>query len=129
MTDAPVLDVAGLRVSIAGDEGVARVLDHVSFRLPRGHILGVVGESGCGKSTLVRAILGILPGAARIDAGSIVFEGRHLLSLNEATLNREVRGKRIGFIPQDPYLALNPLFKVGTQMLEIMRWHAAPGQH
>ncbi len=54
------------------------------------------------------------------------FEGRDLLALDEAALNRSVRGSRIGFIPQDPYLALNPVFKIGTQLLEIMRWHAPP---
>ncbi|MGH7212928.1 MAG: ABC transporter ATP-binding protein [Acetobacteraceae bacterium] len=122
----PVLDVSGLRVVISGDEGLARVLDHVEFRLLHGRILGVVGESGCGKSTLVRTILGILPRAARVEAGSITFEGRNLLALDEAALTRSVRGSRIGFIPQDPYLALNPVFKIGTQLLEIMRWHAPP---
>ena len=126
-----ILTVAGLRVSIGGDEGRAKVLDHVSFALPRGHILGVVGESGCGKSTLIRTLLGILPSTARIDAGEIRFDGMDLLAMGERQLNRSIRGSRIGFIPQDPYLALNPLFKVGTQLLEIMRWHAGgnPAAH
>jgi oligopeptide/dipeptide ABC transporter ATP-binding protein len=83
----------------------------------------VVGESGCGKSTLVRAVLGILPRGARIEAGGIEFEDRDLLRLGERELQREIRGKAIGFIPQDPYLALNPVFRVGTQLLEIMAGH------
>ncbi|HVA41171.1 MAG TPA: ABC transporter ATP-binding protein [Candidatus Binataceae bacterium] len=124
MTEAEVLRVTDLAVSIHGDEGVARVLDHIHLRLSRGKVLGVVGESGCGKSTLIRAILGILPGGARIDRGTIHFEGRDLLAMDEASLNHEIRGGRIGFIPQDPYLALNPLFTVGTQLTEIMRQHA-----
>ena len=120
----PILAIRGLRLSIATDEGLANILDHIDFSLERGHILGVVGESGCGKSTVVRAIIGVLPSGARIEAGEIVFEGENLLALGERTLNRRIRGRRIGFIPQDPYLALNPVFKVGTQLLEIMRWHA-----
>jgi peptide/nickel transport system ATP-binding protein len=120
----PILEVRGLRLSIGGDEGLAKVLDHIDFTLERGRILGIVGESGCGKSTIIRAIIGILPPAARVEAGTIRFEGEDLLTLDEHDLNTRIRGSRIGFIPQDPYLALNPVFKVGTQLLEIMRWHA-----
>jgi peptide/nickel transport system ATP-binding protein len=124
MTNDFVLAVEGLRVSIATDDGLARVLDHVDLRIPRGRIVGVVGESGCGKSTLVRAVLGILPRAARVERGRILFGGEDLLVLSQSELTRRVRGKEISFIPQDPLLALNPVFTVGTQLLEIMRWHA-----
>ncbi|WP_043361229.1 ABC transporter ATP-binding protein [Belnapia sp. F-4-1] len=120
---APVLEVQALRVAIRGDEGLARILDHVAFRLETGRILGVVGESGCGKSTLIRAILGILPRGAQIGGGRVMFEGEDLLAFSEAELNRQVRGSRISFIPQDPYLALNPVFTVGAQLLETMRRH------
>ncbi|MCX7363092.1 MAG: ABC transporter ATP-binding protein [Alphaproteobacteria bacterium] len=120
----PALDVRGLKVSIRTDEGIARVLDDVGVTLERGRILGVVGESGCGKSTLIRAIMGILPRGASVDAGEIWFEGENLLVFSEEELNTTVRSSRIGFIPQDPFLALNPVFKVGTQLLEIMRGHA-----
>jgi oligopeptide/dipeptide ABC transporter ATP-binding protein len=121
----PALDVRTLKISIRTDEGIARVLDDVSVTLERGRILGVVGESGCGKSTLIRAVMGILPKGATVDAGEIWFEGENLLVFSEQELNERVRSSRIGFIPQDPFLALNPVFKVGTQMLETMRWHAA----
>jgi len=120
----PILEVRGLRLSIKGDEGVAKILDHIDFVLERGRILGIVGESGCGKSTIIRAIIGILPTGAQVEAGTIHFDGDDLLSLGEAVLNTRIRGSRIGFIPQDPYLAFNPVFKVGTQLMEIMRWHA-----
>jgi|FEC22Drversion2_1045045.scaffolds.fasta_scaffold00520_16 peptide/nickel transport system ATP-binding protein len=120
----PLLDVRGLKVSIKTDEGLANVLDDVSVTLDKGRILGVVGESGCGKSTLIRAIMGILPRGASVDRGEIWFEGENLLAFSEDELNRTVRSSRIGFIPQDPLLALNPVFKVGTQLLEVMRWHA-----
>ena len=127
-----LLQVSGLAVSVGTDDGTANILDGVDLEIPRGQIVGVVGESGCGKSTLVKAVLGILPPRARIDAGRIVFEGRDLTHLDSDTMAREVRGAAIGFIPQDPFLALNPVFRVGTQMLETMRWHAPPhwkGRH
>jgi peptide/nickel transport system ATP-binding protein len=123
MSDA-LLKVSNLAVTLSGDEGTARVLDRVDLEIARGRIVGVVGESGCGKSTLIKAILGVLPPRSRIEAGEILFEGLDLARLPSDVLAREVRGSAIGFIPQDPFLALNPVFKVGTQMLETMRWHA-----
>jgi oligopeptide/dipeptide ABC transporter ATP-binding protein len=120
----PLLDIRDLRLSIKTDEGTARILDHVALTLAPGRILGVVGESGCGKSTLVRAVLGILPRATAVEAGEILFEGENLLQLAERELARRVRGGRIGFIPQDPYLALNPVFTIGSQLLAVMRQHA-----
>jgi len=130
--DLPLIAVRGLRVSFATDAGVARVLDGVDFTIRRGEIMGLVGESGCGKTTLARAILGILPGnAARIDAGEIRFEGRDLLALPQAALEAEIRGREIAYIPQDPFTAFNPVFTVGTQIGDLMRFksplrHAAP---
>jgi oligopeptide/dipeptide ABC transporter ATP-binding protein len=124
----PSLGIKGLKVSIRTDDGVARVLDDVGLTLERGRILGVVGESGCGKSTLIRAIMGILPKGASVDGGEIWFEGENLLAFSEKELNTGVRSSRIGFIPQDPLLSLNPVFTVGAQLLEVMRWHA-PGAH
>lgn len=124
MSAAPLLEVRNLRLSIRTDEGIAQILDHVQLKLARGRIVGVVGESGCGKSTLVKAILGILPKTTNVESGEILFEGEDLLPLGERELTRRIRGSRIGFIPQDPYLALNPVFTVGDQLLSVMRWHA-----
>ncbi len=86
----------------------------------------MVGESGCGKSTLARAVLGIVPKTATIDSGEILLEGEDLLALSDREMTRRVRGRRIGFIPQDPYLALNPVFKIGAQLLPVLRWHGSP---
>jgi oligopeptide/dipeptide ABC transporter ATP-binding protein len=122
---APLLDVRDLSVAIRTDEGVAEVLDRTCLEIAEGEIVGVVGESGCGKSTLVRSILGVLPAAARVTAGSIRFAGIELTTMDRRALTREIRGRRIGFIPQDPYLALNPVFTVGTQLLEVARWHGS----
>ena len=124
MSRAPLLEVRNLRLSVRTDEGVAQILDHVQLTLAPGRIVGVVGESGCGKSTLVKAILGILPKTAKVESGEILFEGEDLLRLDERELSRRIRGSRIGFIPQDPYLALNPVFTIGDQLLSVMRRHA-----
>ena len=118
-----LLDVSDLKVTVRTDEGPARILDGVSLRIPRGRIVGVVGESGCGKTTLVRSILGTLPRGAKVERGAVHFDGEDLLTLDERTMSTRIRGAKISFIPQDPFLALNPVFKVGTQLLEIMRWH------
>ncbi|WP_252953645.1 ABC transporter ATP-binding protein [Siccirubricoccus soli] len=117
----PLLSVENLAVHIRTDAGPARILDDVTLAVPKGGSLGVVGESGCGKSTLLRAILGILPGGATVPKGAVLFEGRDILADRGAS----ARG-RIGFIPQDPYLSLNPVFRAGDQILEVMRRHA-PG--
>ena len=122
MTDAPLLDVAGLSVAFHAESGVARVLDRVSLSLRRGEIMGLVGESGCGKTTLARAILGVLPANAAIDTGHIVFAGEDLLALPPAEAGSRIRGRAITFIPQDPYGSFSPLFTTGDQIAELMRW-------
>ncbi len=126
MTGA-LLSIRDLSVAIGTDEGTAEVLDHASLEIARGEIVGVVGESGCGKSTLVKSVLGILPAGARVTAGAITFDGIELTKLDAKALTRDIRGKRIGFIPQDPYQAFNPVFTVGTQLLEASRWHGGDG--
>lgn len=118
---AALLDISGLGVRLKGDAGVADILDGVALQVPQGGRVGVVGESGCGKSTLLRAILGILPKSALPPEGRILFQGRDILPDRAES----ARG-RIGFVPQDPYLSLNPVFRAGDQILEIMRRHA-PG--
>lgn len=118
---SPLLAVEALSVHLRTDAGLARILDDVSLTVPPGRTVGVVGESGCGKTTLMRAILGILPRSAFVPRGAIRFEGRDILADRAAS----ARG-RIGFVPQDPYLSLNPVFRAGDQILEIMRRHA-PG--
>ncbi len=119
----PLLDVRDLSVAFATDAGRAHVLDHVNFEMGAGEIVGLVGESGSGKTTLARAILGILPAnAARIESGSILFDGRDLLKSGDEDLRRNVRGRTITFVPQDPFTSFNPVFSIGSQIMELMRW-------
>ena len=125
-----LLEVESLRVSFRTEAGTARVLDGVNLALRAGEIMGLVGESGCGKTTLANAILGILAANARHEAGRIRFAGEDLLTMPRRRMEDEVRGRRITFIPQDPYGSFNPLFSVGAQTFEVMKWKSplrAPG--
>ncbi|MFM9942333.1 MAG: ABC transporter ATP-binding protein [Hyphomicrobiaceae bacterium] len=120
---APLLRVSDLRVDFMTGSGRARVLDQVNLTMAAGEIVGLVGESGSGKTTLARAVLGILPtNAARIEGGEIWFDGRNLLTSDPDVLARDVRGRLITFVPQDPFTSFNPVFTIGSQILEIMRW-------
>jgi peptide/nickel transport system ATP-binding protein len=118
-----LLSVRELEVEFATDHGPARVLDRISLEIGRGEVVGLVGESGCGKTTLARAILGILPRhGALVRGGRIDFKGRDLLREDPSVVNDEVRGRAITFIPQDPWSSLSPLFAVGPQIMELMKW-------
>ncbi|MBL1178717.1 dipeptide ABC transporter ATP-binding protein [Pantanalinema sp. GBBB05] len=128
MTD-PLLSVNNLRVAYprqrqgsdqSGQSG-QWVVDDVSFNLQPGERLGLVGESGCGKSTLGRAIMRLLPDAARIE-GQIIFDGQPVLSLSPAALRR-FRGEAIALVFQDPMTRLNPLMTIGDHCLETLRSH------
>jgi peptide/nickel transport system ATP-binding protein len=122
MTAEPLLEVRDLRISFATEHGVARVLDGVNLTLRRGAIMGLVGESGCGKTTLARSILGILPPNARNDGGAIRFDGQDILGMDRTAFDRDIKGRRIAFVPQDPYGSFNPLFRIGDQIMELMKW-------
>jgi peptide/nickel transport system ATP-binding protein len=122
MSVDPLLQVSDLRVSFATAAGAVHVLDGVNLSIRRGAIMGLVGESGCGKTTLARAMLGILPPNARIDGGSIRFGGMDILAMERSTFERDIKGRRITFVPQDPYGSLNPLFRTGDQVMELMQW-------
>ena len=118
-----LLTVADLEVGFRTDRGLARVLDRVNFHVGRGEIVGLVGESGCGKTTLARAILGVLPAnSARIGSGVIDFDGRNLLAEDPHALATHVRGRQITFVPQDPFSSFNPVFTIGAQIDELMKW-------
>ncbi|HKW91857.1 MAG TPA: ABC transporter ATP-binding protein, partial [Methylomirabilota bacterium] len=120
---AELLGIRGLRVDYATDHGPAQVLDGINLDVARGEVVGLVGESGCGKTTLARAILGILPaGTARIHGGEVRFRGDDLLTHDPAAVNEHVRGRAITFIPQDPFTSFSPLFPIGTQIMDLMKW-------
>ncbi len=119
-----LLEVRNLSTHYVSARGarVTRAVDDVSFALGEGETLGIVGESGSGKTTLALSLLRLLPPAARIVGGEILFEGENLLTKPAAEM-RKVRGKRIAMILQDPMASLNPLFTIGDQVAEPIRVH------
>ncbi|MGR3805666.1 ABC transporter ATP-binding protein [Marinibacterium profundimaris] len=122
MTDT-VLDVRNLRVEFPTRRGVLTAVDDISLTIGKGEILGVVGESGAGKSMTGMAILGLLEPPGRIASGEIRLSGDRIDTLTEHQM-QSVRGRRIGAIFQDPLTSLNPLFKVGDQLVETIRLHS-----
>jgi oligopeptide/dipeptide ABC transporter ATP-binding protein len=112
-----VLEVRDLHVQIATRRGIVRAVDGVSLEVPRGEAVGLVGESGSGKSMTLRAMLGVLPAEARVASGQILLDGRDLVPLGNADLNR-IRGPKMSMIFQEPMSALNPVMRVGRQIAE-----------
>ncbi|MGA3183901.1 MAG: ABC transporter ATP-binding protein [Candidatus Dormibacteria bacterium] len=121
-TGDPVLDVRGLSTSFFTDDGEVKAVRDVSFDLAAGETLGIVGESGCGKSVSALSILGLLPRPGRVVAGEILFKGRDLLTIGREEL-RQVRGRDIAMIFQDPLSSLSPVHRIGFQVEEAMRAH------
>lgn len=117
METEKILSVDDLRVSFQTYSGRVQAVRGVSFNLQRGETLAIVGESGSGKSVTTKAIMGILPPNAIIEAGSILYEGQDLTKLVAADYHH-IRGKKIGLIFQDPLSALNPIMKIGQQIME-----------
>ena len=124
---APLLDVRDLRTSFRTDDGVVRAIDGVSFVLEQGRTLGIVGESGSGKSVTCLTLLGLNDRRSTVVEGQALFKGRDLLTLPPREL-RAIRGNEIAMIFQDPMTCLNPVQRVGTQLVEAVRLHRDIGR-
>ena len=119
----PVLDVRGLKTVFQTRRGEVHAVNDVSFHLQAGELLGVVGESGSGKSVTMMSLIGLLPSPpADVRGGQVLLGGTDILRLPPEGL-RDVRGRRIGFVFQDPMTSLNPVFTVGDQIAEPLRRH------
>lgn len=117
----PVLGVEGLTVAYRrGDEWLAAVRD-VSLALPAGQVCGLVGESGSGKTTLALAVMRYLPREGQVRAGSVEFAGRNLLALGRGQM-RQLWGKEMALVPQDPLSSLNPSLRLGRQLADVLRY-------
>ena len=119
---APILEVDGLRVEFWTSRGTIHAVNDISFKVAPGEMMGIVGESGCGKSVTALALLGILPRAGRVVAGSARFDGKDLVKLSDHELRR-IRGKEIAMIFQDPMTSLNPVLTIGRQIVEPLETH------
>jgi oligopeptide/dipeptide ABC transporter ATP-binding protein len=117
----PLLEVDNLTVSFPSDEGLVKAVRGMSFSLQPGRVLGIAGESGSGKSVTSLAIMGLLPGNAKV-AGSVRFRGKEILGASERELSR-IRGSQISVIFQDPMSSLNPVYTVGWQVAEMISEH------
>ena len=120
----PLLEIRNLRVEFPTRRGTLVAVDDVSFSLSPGEILGVVGESGAGKSMTGTAIIGLLEPPGRIAGGEIRLEGERIDNLPYEQMRR-IRGKQIGAIFQDPLTSLNPLYRVGRQLVETIQTHTS----
>ncbi len=118
----PLLELRGLTVDFATDDGSVRAVDGLDLALGRGRTLGLVGESGCGKSVTSLAIMGLLPSENATVGGKIVFEGRDLLAI-APHLMRDLRGARLAMIFQEPMTSLNPAYTIGDQIVEAIQRH------
>ena len=117
-----VLEIKELKSYFYTEKGVAKAVDGVNITIPKGKIIGLVGESGCGKSMTARSIMGLLKYPGKIAGGSILFEGKDLAKLSERDL-RKICGNDISMIFQEPMTSLNPVLKVGRQVQETLLVH------
>jgi peptide/nickel transport system ATP-binding protein len=117
-----LLSVKDLAVQFSTRKSIIYAVNGVSFELDEGQTLGIVGESGCGKSVTSLAMLGILPKAGRVNDGTVEFGGRDLIQLSDSQL-RDIRGKDIAMIFQDPMTSLNPVLRIGHQLTEAITKH------
>jgi peptide/nickel transport system ATP-binding protein len=124
----PVLSVRNLRVEFATRHQVLHAIDGVSFDIAKGEVLGVVGESGAGKSVTGLAVIGLIDRPGRIAGGEIYLSGLRIDNLPPEEMRR-IRGKRIGMIFQDPLTSLNPLYRIGDQLIETIRTHTNLSEH
>jgi peptide/nickel transport system ATP-binding protein len=123
----PVLSVRDLRVDFVTRRGALHAIDGVSLTIARGEVLGVVGESGAGKSVTGLAVIGLIDPPGRIAGGEISLSGSRIDNVAPEAIRR-IRGKRIGMIFQDPLTSLNPLYRVGDQLVETIRTHLDLGE-
>ncbi|MDQ2983441.1 MAG: ABC transporter ATP-binding protein [Actinomycetota bacterium] len=122
-----LLEVHGLKVRFTTEDGIVHAVDGVDFELDRGKVLGVVGESGSGKSVTALTLLGLTRASNTVFEGSVNYRGQELLSMPEARL-REIRGYEIAMIFQDPMTSMNPVYRVGEQIVEAILTHEKVGK-
>ena len=123
MSGQPLVRIDGLTIDFHTEDGRVRAVEDLSFDIPKGGTVGLVGESGSGKSVTAMTLMRLIPTPpGEISSGTIDFDGQDLLKLSESRMRR-IRGKRIGMIFQEPMTSLNPVFRIGEQVAEVLRQH------
>ena len=122
MQEFPILEIKNYSLGIEIDKKIYPILKNINFSFFKGKIHAIVGESGCGKTMSVMSILKLLPKNSKVLGGKIVFEGQNILSYSEKQM-RQIRGRKIALIPQDPMTSLNPLYTIENQLLEVIMLH------
>ena len=117
-----LLDIKDLKTYFYTDIGTVKAVNGVNFKIRKGEVAGLVGETGCGKSVTALSIMGLIQKPGKIVGGEIIFEGEDLLKKTEEEM-RKIRGNKISMVFQDPMTSLNPVFKVGDQILEAILLH------
>ncbi len=125
--DRTILEVKNLKTYFFTEDGVVKSVDGVDFSVKRGEVMGLVGESGCGKSVPSLSIMRLVGVPGKVMEGEIVFDGQDVLKLSESEMV-QIRGNRISMIFQQPQSSLNPVFKVGDQIAEVLNIHRALGK-
>ena len=117
-----ILEIKNLNLVFRSNNIDYQALYNINLELKRGEMLAIVGESGCGKTITSMSVLRLLAPNARITSGEIIYDNQNLLALTEKQMQR-IRGKKIALIPQDPMTSLNPLYTIGSQILEVIETH------
>ena len=122
-----MLEIKGLKTQFYTEDGVVKAVDGVDLYVKRGETLGIVGESGCGKSVTSLSVMRLVSAPGKITEGKIIFDGTDLLKLPEKEMTK-IRGNRISMIFQQPTTCLNPVFKIGDQISEVLNIHQSLGK-
>lgn len=120
---APLLDVNDLHAEFRTSRGIVHAVNGVNFTVNRGELVGIVGESGCGKSATIRAMIGLLQAPGVVSGGSVMFKGKDLLASKKD--RRRLLASQIGFVPQNPFGALNPVMRIDRQFVRVIREHTS----
>ncbi len=128
MSAPPLLEVRDLNVRYTTGAGVIHAVNDVSFEVEHDEVFGIAGESGCGKSTLIRALLRLLSSNGSRTAAALAYKGRDLLAMGDAEFRREILWQEIALVPQSAMNSLNPVYRVGDQIVEAIRAHRATGR-
>ncbi len=117
-----ILEIKNLNLSFISDNKEYQALYNINLSLKQGEMLALVGESGCGKTITAMSVLRLLPPNAKITSGEIIYNGENLLKLPQKKM-QQIRGKEIALVPQDPMTSLNPLYTIGSQLIEVIEIH------